>query len=360
MKTPTVAIDARLISQRNTGDTSYWRGLLRGLANVASDLRILLYSNAPKPANAPETPEFEWIHLPSSHDRLWSLVTFPRAAVQRGADVIHTQYNVSPLCGSRAVTTIHDVSFFIGPEWFGLKDRLLLRWQVPASVKRARQVITVSETSKSELERFIPASRGKVNVTYNALGDNIDPMPAEDARRIVSNELGVVGPYILTVGTRWPRKNIRLAIEACSGLPEAVPHRLVVTGKPGWGDLADHQRTQFTGYVADKQLTALYQCADLYIAPSFHEGFGIPLLEAWACDCPVVCSSGGALPEIAGGAAEVVTSWIAADWTAVIADVLADSSKLEQLCQRGRSRLGEFSWDKTARSTIDVYRKVIG
>ena len=167
-------------------------------------------------------------------------------------------------------------------------------------------------------------------------------MPAEDAERTVREELGIDGPYLLTVGTRWPRKNMRLAIEAAGALPVSIPHRLVVTGKAGWGELPPNDRTVFTGYVSDEELTALYQCADLYLAPSLHEGFGIPLLEAWACGCPVLCSSGGALPEIAGGAAEVMQSWEARDWADRIAELLSDSSKLGLLRERGLKRLGEF------------------
>lgn len=359
MPKPIVAIDARQLTEKSTGDTSYWRGLVRGLAEAETGLRFLLYSNAPRPEWIPDNEVFSWILLPGG-GRWWSWVSFPRHALRSGAKVVHTQYNISPLVASTGVTTIHDVSFFIGPEWFGVKDRYLLQTQVPKSIRRAAKVITVSETSKKEIEQFIPAARGKVRVTYNALGDNISPMAHEEAEKIVRGKLGIAGPYLFTVGTRWPRKNMILAIEAAELLPEYLPQRLVVTGKEGWGDLPKNERTVFTGYVSDQELTALYQCADLYLAPSRHEGFGIPLLEAWACDCPVVCSSGGALPEVAGDAAMVIESWEAQDWAHNIAGLIADSSKLDELRQRGRKRLREFSWKETALKTAEVYREVIG
>ncbi|MCH8977911.1 MAG: glycosyltransferase family 4 protein [Armatimonadetes bacterium] len=359
MPVPFVALDARQLTERSTGDTSYWRGLVGGLAEVDTGLRFLLYSNAARPSWIPEDDRFSWIELPGG-GRWWSLYSFPTDARKRGARAIHTQYNLSPLAGKIGVTTIHDVSFFIGPEWFGWRDRFILRSQVPGSVARAARVITVSETSRLEIERFIPAAAGKVRVTHNALGDNIRPTPPEDAERTVRRELGIEGPFLFTVGTRWPRKNMRLAIEAAGLLPESTPHKLVVCGKAGWGELAPNDRTIFTGYVSDKELTALYQCADLYLAPSLHEGFGIPLLEAWACGCPVLCSSGGALPEIAGDAAEIMQSWEARDWAARIAELLSDSSKLGSLRERGLKRLGEFSWKETALKTAEVYREVIG
>lgn len=359
MPEPLVAIDARLLTEKSTGDTSYWRGLVRGFAEAETGLAFLLFSNAPRPDWIPDREDFLWIQLPGG-GRWWSMVSFPRHALRLGAAVIHTQYNLSPLAGRIGVTTVHDVSFFIGPGWFGPKDRLLLQSQVPRSIRRASRVITVSETSRKEIERYVPGSEGKIRVTYNALGDNISPLSQEEAEKIVRGQLGIAGPYLFTVGTRWPRKNLSLAIEAAALLPDALPHKLVVTGKEGWGDLPPDERTVFTDYVSDEQLTALYQCAELYLAPSKHEGFGIPLLEAWACDCPVICSTGGALPEVAGDAAEVIESWEAQDWAHAVAGLLADSSKLEQLRQRGRARLQEFSWKETALKTAEVYREVIG
>ncbi|MBS1724615.1 MAG: glycosyltransferase family 4 protein [Armatimonadetes bacterium] len=345
----TVALDARLVGRQMTGDTSYWTGLVSALAKNQGDCRFLLYSNTARPPGIPDRQDFRWIQLPGP-DRWWSLVRFPLAARRAGADVFHTQYNLSPLAGSCGVTTVHDVSFLIGPEWFNLRDRLLLQWQIPASCRRAARVITVSETSKKEIERLIPGAAGKVRVTYNALGSNVQPMPAKEALARVKT-MGVSQPYLLTVGTRWPRKNMGLALEAA----RMADRRLVVTGKPGWGD--DLAGALLTGYVPDEDLTALYQCADLYLAPSYHEGFGIPLLEAFACECPVLCSQGGALPEVAGGAAELAPSFDAADWASCIERLLADSSKLDAMRRRGADRVKDFSWEQTAAKTLEIYRE---
>ena len=359
MPEPLVALDARLLTERSTGDTTYWRGLVQGLSELQPGLRFLLCSNVPRPGWIPDRTFFEWAEVPGG-GRWWSFVSFPLEARRRGAGAVHVQYNLSPLVDRGGVTTIHDVSFFIGPQWFGLRDRLVLRGMVPRSVQRAARVIAVSETSKAEIERTIPAARGKVRVTYNALGDGIRPTSREEAEKTVRGRLGVQGPYLLTVGTRWPRKNMALAVAATGMLPSGLPHKLVITGKPGWGEERLHDRCVATGFVSDEELTALYQCADLYLAPSFHEGFGIPLLEAWACGCPVVCSQGGALPEVAGDAAMVMGSWEARDWATAVAGLLADSSKLAQLRQRGRERLKLFSWKETARKTVEVYREAIG
>jgi glycosyltransferase involved in cell wall biosynthesis len=317
--------------------------------------RLLLCSNRPKPKEIPETPNISWLVVEGKSERWWSYVAFPLAARRIGASAIHTQYALSPLVGDKGITTIHDVSFFIGPEWFRPKDRFLLQRSVPAAVRRARTVLAVSETDKSEIERYMPAAVGKTHVTYNACPDWIQWTDRDEARSIVRAKLGLEGPYLLTVGTRWPRKNMDLAIRACDLLPGSLPHMLVITGKAGWGGSAGSGRTRFTGYVDDELMGALYAAATLYLAPSRHEGFGIPLLEAFRCGCPVLCSSGGALPEIAGAGAAVENSWSPEDWSERIQGLLGDSSNLEALRKAGFRREKEFTWEETARRTLDAY-----
>jgi glycosyltransferase involved in cell wall biosynthesis len=358
MSRPVIALDARLIGGASTGDSTYWTGLLYGLAAVEHEFRFLLMSNAEKPSEIPLSDNFEWVTVPAKSSRMWSYAKFPRAALSAGAQVIHTQYSLSPLAAGRGVTTVHDVSFFIEPSWFRWKDRLLLSRSVPAAVRRAAKVITVSETSRSEVERYIPAAKGKVSVTYPAAHPQIKAVPRGEAIQRVRAELGIAGPFILTVGTRWPRKNMNLAVDAVAALPASIPHKLVITGKSGWGEETASGRVVASGYVTVDQLSALYSAADLYLAPSFHEGFGITLVEAFTCACPVLCSAGGAMPEVAGGAAEIEGSWDANVWSERIQELLADSSKLDDLRRKGSERAKEFTWQKTALKTLEVYREV--
>jgi len=353
-----IALDARLVAGANTGDSTYWTGLLEGFAKIPGDFELNLISNGPRPADIPWCDRFIWRHAPAKSNRVWSLFTFPSVAKQLGAQVLHTQYSVSPLTKIPAVTTVHDVSFFIGPEWFPPRDRTLLRATIPSSCRRAARVITVSETSRAEIEQFVPSARGKTVVTPNACPSWIVAVPKEVARARVAAELGVAGPFVLTVGTRWPRKNMELAIDAVSGLPDSYPHQILVTGKTGWGSQELGKRGKATGYVDSELLSCLYSAADLYLAPSRHEGFGIPVLEAFRCGCPVLCSSGGALPEVAGDAALVERSWEAADWTDTIQRLLDDPGTLETLRKRGLDRESTFTWEETARRTLDVYREV--
>lgn len=352
----TIAIDARLAGSANTGDTSHWSGLLWGLNQLDVDATFLLFLNNESPPKVSLDNRFKIVRIGARSSRYWSLVTFPLAARRMEAQVFHTQYNLSPLIRRGGVTTIHDVSFFAGPEWFQPKDRFLMQKFIPGAVRRAERVVVVSQTTADEIEKYIPGGGSKCRVVYNALTVGFEPVSRETAKERVRDELGINDPYMLTVGTRWPRKNMKLATSAFQLLSSRIPQRLVITGKPGWGEEEEMAGCIRTGYVDDSLMPSLYAAADLYLAPSLYEGFGIPLLEAWASDCPVLCSSGPPFPEVARDAAWVEPSWEAAHWARSIETLLGDSGKLEELRKNGHRRLADFDWKESARVLWSVYQ----
>ena len=348
-----VAIDARLIGGSSTGDSTYWTGLVHGLAEVAPSDPLVFISNTDKPKEIPWSESWQWRKVTARSSRWWSLVAFPLAARKAGAKAIHTQYNLSPLVRKGGVTTIHDVSFFIGPEWFGQKDRMLLQRFVPSSVKRSAKVIAVSNTCRTEIEKYIPAAKGKTVVTLEAAAPWIKPMSRAEAKWRVAEIVGVDEPYFFTLGTSWARKNQALAIEAVERL-EGGP--ILYLGGKGESSL-NPKRVRKLGYVDQSDLSALYGGAEAYILPSLHEGFGLTVLEAFVCGCPVLCGAGGALPEVAGGAAIIANNYEPKTWMDALQGML--SSNLDDLRERGRLRATEFSWAETARQTRQVYEDVV-
>jgi glycosyltransferase involved in cell wall biosynthesis len=284
---------------------------------------------------------------------------FPLEARRQNASLVHTQYSVSPLLKGRSISTVHDVSFLVDPYWFTPKDVTLLRAGVRAAARYCRRIITVSETSKLDIEALVPGATGKTDVVYNA--PSPDVVCDVDAG-IVEEELAALGvrkPYLLTAGTGWKRKNLSLAVEAFCTSELSGPYQLIVAGKPGT-PLPVSGNVLETGYVTERQLAALYRGATLYLAPSLYEGFGITIVEAMAAGCPVVCSSGGAQPEIAGDAAIVVDSFEPQAWRKVMEEAVRNGSMLEDLRSRGRHRAADFCWADSARKTASIYREVIG
>lgn len=348
-----VALDARLVETQSTGDTSYWRGLITALEKIApADVQIVLYGMGPRPEGF--APALEWRTVKAKSSRVWSLVDFPRFAQAEGADVIHTQYNLSPLVGDRGVTTIHDISFLINPSWYSLKDRILLLTQIPRSVKRAAAILTVSETSRKEIEARLPAARGKTFVTPNALDPTFRPPDRDAAQKTVRAQFGLSQPYLFAINSRWKRKNISLLYQAWSKLDLATAPALVTCG-PGESYGPGHYHL---GYVEDEHVPALYAAAECFLLPSFHEGFGIPLLEAFAARCPVIASTGGAIPEVVGRAAQLVDSFRPEDWAGAIREVLAGSGTVQERVRMGLDRVNAYSWIDTANRTLEVYRGV--
>jgi glycosyltransferase involved in cell wall biosynthesis len=262
------------------------------------------------------------------------------------------------LLRGRSVSTVHDVSFLVEPLWFTPKDVTLLSAGVRAAARYCRRIITVSKTSKRDIEALVPGAKDKIDVVYNAPSPDVI---CDLEAKIVEEELaglGVRKPYLLTAGTGWQRKNLGLAVEAFCTSNLCGPFQLVVAGKPGT-PLPVSDNVLETGYVTERQLAALYRGATLYLAPSLYEGFGITIVEAMATGCPVVCSSGGAQPEVAGDAAIVVDSFEPRVWRQVMEDVVRNGSMLEDLRLRGRRRAADFCWAESAQQTASIYLGVI-
>jgi len=359
-KLPRVAIDARLVHGTSTGDSTYWTCLVAALRREPGEFQYDLISDGPAPTDWQDSERMRWVSVPARQRRWWSLVSFPVAARKLGAQAVHVQYSMSPLVGRVGITTIHDVSFYIGPEWFSSRDRMILSRTVPAAARRAAAVITVSETSRGEIERFIPAARGKTTATRLACPDWIQSVNRAEARKRVEAKFALSRPFALTVSTRWPRKNMELATSAMAHLTPGTDLELVLTGKAGWGDQSVPVGCRSVGYVDVADLNDLYAAATVYLCPSRHEGFGLPILEAFRAGCPVIASNAGAIPEVAGGAAKLLSPNDPAEWGAAISNLVGQASKLTELQSRGFVREREFSWSRTAAQTRAVYAAVIG
>ncbi len=352
-----VAIDARLLGGTSTGDSTYWTCLVPALLEEDPALELVLVSNAPVlVGGSPFEHARARIVVHPSPGRAFSLVHLPRLAREAGVHLLHVQYAVPPLARLPVVTTIHDVSFLLAPHWFRPRDRVLLTLGARAAARRATRILTVSETSAGEIARTLPAAAGRIDVALNARPPWVVPPPREE-RLATLARLGIAGPYLLTVGTRWARKNLDLAVAAAELLPADLPHRLVVTGKDG-GSAGLGGRGLATGYVANTDLGALYAGADLYLAPSLHEGFGIPLLEAFRCGCPVLATGRGAMAEVAGDAAEMVPPE-AEFWASAIGGLLRDPDRTRTLRERGLRRERGFTWAASARATLASYHRAL-
>jgi glycosyltransferase involved in cell wall biosynthesis len=370
-----IGIDGRALTGRFTGDRTYWLNLLRShmcdIDGPRTDDECIVYSRLPIPAEELAGLSNVTVRTEAaSNDRLWTLITFPRMLKQDGIDVAHTQYTIPLRSPCPVVTTVHDISFRLYPEWFPKKHRLLLNLTVPASMRRATRVITDSNSSRRDILRVYQLPAEKVVAIHLAAGTEFYPMPESEAEKIVRARLPFDNPYVLSVGVLQPRKNLPLLLEAFARTRRLVdiPHKLVLTGKRGWGNeslarmaaklqITDH--VHFTDYVPDSELPALYRLASAVAYPSLYEGFGLPPLEAMATGAPTLVSNAPAMPEVAGDGALVLPVMDAVAWAQGLSRVLTDDKLRKSLSESGIARAAQFTWERTAAETRDQYRLAV-
>ncbi len=299
-------------------------------------------------------------------------VLIPRRARQLGLDVVHDPTGVTPFLfgagGARTVVTVHDVFPWSAPGTSTRMDTLIYRHWLPRVLPRVDAVITISETSKADIMRYLRIPPKKIHVVYRCVGEGYRPsLPLQIAE--VRQHHGLPSNYILFVGSIEERKNLRRLLHACARLWRAGEKRpLVVVGARRWKysaimrtleELGVEEHVIFTGYVPDADLPAIYSGADVFVFPSLYEGFGLPPLEAMACGTPVVCSNAASLPEVVGDAAITVDPHDVEGLAEAIHRVLADAGLREELRAKGLERAKLFTWERAARETLDVYRRVL-
>lgn len=362
-----IALDCRTVTAPKTGDRTYALNLLRALARTDGENEYFLYTRELTTLTEVDSPRFHSVVLPASPAWSWTPLVFPRDLARRGADVAHVQYLIPPSAPCPVITTIHDVAFRRFPKLFPLKHRLLLNWLIPQAVQHAAAVITGSEATRRDLLELYDVPPERVFVTPYAADPIYRPLDPEQARRAVRTRLRVLSPYLLSVGVLQPRKNLPRLVRAYNRIALRIPHRLVLVGKEGWAgeelqqalaEAPDGREPIFTGYVADADLPALYAGADLFVYPSLYEGFGLPLLEAMACGTPVITGNTSSLPEVVGDAGVTVDPRDTAALSEAILALLGDDERRRALSHAGIARAAQFSWDRTARETVEVYRRV--
>ncbi len=357
-----IVIAAWHLKNLNVGIGRYARELIEALGRVDQTNQYeILIPHREHPFTARPNMRFRLIRVPLFRRRFWEQV----APLLVGPyDVLHFPYD-SCVAWKRGkfVATIHDVKPLLFPV---LRARTNLnsrieQWLVGDRWKQLDHVITISEHSRRDLLTHVPLRPEQVTVTSLGL----------DTERFRPSEHREEGkPYIFCVAGADPTKNVGVLIEAFAKLPETLRSRydLLLAGdvckrediRAAIERLGIGAQSRLVGLLSDEALVTHYQQATVFVFPSLYEGFGLPVLEAMGCGCPVICSNASSLPEVAGEAAVLVDPRQSDRLAEELARVLTSTDLQTSLRGRGLTRAKEFVWDRTARQTVTVYERAVG
>ena len=368
-----VGLNAHLLSlgsdYRSAGITWYIYNLLAHLPEIDQGIHCTAFMSERRYHGSPPL-ELRLSRLPTRRPAariIWEQLIQPLAARRAGLDLLHGMAYVGPLgSGCPFVVTIHDLSFLLYPQSFRSLNQLYLKLFARLSVRRARRVIAVSESTKRDAVKQYGVTPEQVDVVHNGVDSEFRPLPIDQVSAFRADR-GLPERFILFVGTLEPRKNIARLIKAYAQLPGARPPLFFVGGK-GWfydeifalvEGLNLGAEVHFTGYVSTADLPWWYNAADLFVYPSLYEGFGLPPLEAMACGTPVVTSTVSSLPEVVGQAGLLVDPTDTEGLAAAMERGLNDADLRAQMKAMGLARAAGFSWRETARRTVDSYRRAV-
>jgi glycosyltransferase involved in cell wall biosynthesis len=293
---------------------------------------------------------------------------WPAQARRDGLDLFQTSYHPAPRLHIPIVLTVHDVRLVRMPETYHWARRLFLGVVIPGSLRRTSRIITGSVDTKEDLKSFFGVPDEKIEICHIPLSAHFERVKDEGILGSVRTKYRLPCRYILNVSKIEPRKNIARLIEAYAAVRHRFDVKLVVTGSAdakfrrlyeGLKQLGGPEEVVFTGYVEEADLPAIYSMAEVFVYPSIHEGFGIPLLEAMACEVPIVTSNVSALPEIAGDAALLVDPFDTRSIAEALERLLGDPGLGEGLTSRGRERVSRFTVCGAAGKIVEIYKNLL-
>ncbi len=348
---PSVGIDARMWDHPGIG--RYVRELAYGLKGLSSDLSVIcLKSDALTSKIYSLTEQWE---------------VYRKA---QAFDLLHVpNFNVPILRKRRFVATIHDLTYVHEPSASGsLIGRKYAQSLLGHIAKHAQAVIAVSEYTKNDFLNAFPAARSdRIIVTHEAASAHFKYSP--DTEKILSfrKKFNLEKPFVLFVGSLKPHKNIAALLEAMKRVraKHGLDHELVIVGKEDakrpeiLKAVRSESFCRYLGSLADEDLLWAYHAADLFVLPSLREGFGLPLLEAMACGCPVLASDRTSLPEIVGDAGKTFDPERIDGLSDLIYNVLRDNELRKKMSRMGLDRVKHFSWKKLAEDTLRVYERAL-
>jgi len=360
-------IDTHGGEREGDGNSTYIRNLSRSLLTLEGDDTFVLFAARAGDSfyrSLGSSPRLR-IRAVAQHGGLGRILwTLARAAARERVDALHVQYFAPLRSAGPFVLAVHDLGFVHVPASFPSSHRLLMRALVPWSVRRATHVVTPSEFTRRALEARYGVASHRISVIWPAVGENFRPL-TKIATRAVLGRYGLEPGFLFSLGRLNRRKNLGSLLRAHAAVRAQgqADLSLVIGGKVDHGAqeilrrVGGSSRITWVGLIPESDLPAFYTGAACFVYPSLYEGFGLPLLEAMACGCPVVSSDRTACPEVVGDAGLLVNPDDVMGIAAATARVINQEALRADLRERGLARSRLFTWKETARRTLAVLRE---
>lgn len=351
------------------------RELIPALIAAAPDVRFTAFINREAAAvkDGPWGELLPAVTVPvNARNRVqWVLgeqALLPRLASRAGVDLVHSLASTAPVRGRfRRVVTVHDLIYARYPEAHaGVRD-MGMRVLVPLAVRRSHRVIAISQSTRTDLTELLKTPGGKIDVVPQGIGmlGRVVALPTAQTRaRFDLGERRV----LLSLSAKRPHKNLLALIDALALIPSDRRPLLVLPGYPTWHEqeLREHAASKrvaddvrFLGWLDDETIEGLWSVANAFVYPSLYEGFGLPVLEAMARGVPVACSNSSSLPEVAGEAALLFDPHDPQEIATAVERLLNDPTEAERLRRAGVERARGFTWERTARHTLESYGRAM-
>ena len=369
-----IAIQAAdLDHARIDGTRVYIKSLLKYFGELDSVSNFLIYHKDEfNPELAP--PKFSnYTVIKKAWPFFWTQLRLSSALWREKPDVLWMPMHNIPYFRSgklKTVVTIHDLAFKYFPEYFTKKELWKLNFLAGLAIRRCDRIITISESSKKDILKFYPnISADKIVVIYHGFSGTVFSRERDLKKEAeVKDKLKIDGRYILYVGAIQPRKNLNTLITAFEKLKLIVGHddlKLVLAGEKAWLaedvfaaiEKSPYQTDIITpGRIKFEDIGHLMRGASLFCFPSLYEGFGIPVLEAFAAGVPVICARNSSLPEVAGDAALYFSGKDDQQLVKNLKNILQDKTLREELIAKGKKQVQKFSWKKCAKETLECLK----
>jgi len=357
-----VGFDARWYNDSGVG--TYTSELLRAMASLRRDFELIVYEDQRNPVPGIAELPVHRVALRSSKYSFAEQREIAERCRRDNLDLIHSPFYVIPfVVRCPVVVTIHDLIPFLFPI-YGTGKRAAVKMGYRMAAWRAKHIIADSENTARDIQKILHAPAQRITAVPIAVGNAYCPEVSPGELEYLSRKYHLRQPYVVAASARnWRTKNLQSALRALeyARAKSKVEFQTLVYGPPdgliaaGGEDAWRHIGLRRGGFVETNDLAMIFRHAQLFVMPSLYEGFGLPILEAMACGCPVVTSTGGSLPEVAGYGAQCFDPFDIAGMGEAITELLLNPEVHERWRVSALSRVKEFSWEKAAQQTVSVY-----